>query len=126
MYQQQWTNSMVQQDDSPMVLVVCGKNKRRSKTAEKIFCNDQRIRIMSAGLSEKSVRKLTQSDIEKADIIIVMENEHKQRIRAMCRSINIAPVEVLGIEDRYEYMDIELVELLESGINSILKKHFDL
>lgn len=117
---------MVQHDDLPMVLVICGKNKRRSKTAEKLFCNDQRIRIMSAGLSEKSVRKLTLSDIEKADIIIVMEHEHKQRILAMSRSSDIAPIEVLGIDDMYEYMDNELIELLDSGINSILKKHFDL
>lgn len=81
---------------------------------------------MSAGLSEKSARRLTLSDIEKADIIIVMENEHKQRIRAMYRSTDIAPIEVLGIDDLYNYMDNKLIELLESGINSILKKHFDL
>jgi len=117
---------MVRQHDSPTVLVVCGKNKRRSKTAEKIFCNDQRIHIMSAGLSEKSTRRLTVSDIEKADIIIVMEHEHTSRIRAMYRSNAIAPIEVLGIDDIYEYMDNELIELLQSGINSILKKHFDL
>jgi predicted protein tyrosine phosphatase len=119
-------NNMVHQHDSPKVLVVCGKNKRRSKTAEKIFCNDQRIRIVSAGLSEKSTRKLTVSDIENADIIVVMEHEHKLRIRAMYRSTTIAPIEVLGIEDIYEYMDNELIELLQSGINSILKTHFDL
>jgi protein-tyrosine phosphatase len=117
---------MVHQHDSPTVLVVCGKNKRRSKTAEKIFSKDQRIRIVSAGLSEKSARKLTEADIEKADIIIVMEHEQKQRIRAMYRSTTIAPVEVLGIDDVYEYMDAELIELLQSGINSILKTHFDL
>lgn len=117
---------MIHNDDSPMVLVVCGKNKRRSKTAEKLFCNDQRIHILSAGLSEKSQRKLTLSDIGNADIIIVMEHEHKQRIRTMYRSDTIAPIEVLGIDDVYEYMDDELIELLESGINSILKKHFNL
>jgi protein-tyrosine phosphatase len=117
---------MVQHHDTPSVLVVCGKNKRRSRTAEKLFCNDQRIRIFSAGLSEKSTRKLTLADIDKADLIIVMENEHKSRIRAMCRSKNTAPIEVLGIEDMYEYMDSELIELLISGINTLIKIHFDL
>ncbi len=37
--------------ERPNILVVCGRNKKRSRTAEHIFKNDNRFNIRSAGLS---------------------------------------------------------------------------
>ena len=48
--------------DRPNILVVCGRNKRRSRTAEYIFKNDSRFQIRSVGLSAKSDRELKEKD----------------------------------------------------------------
>ncbi len=57
----------------PNILVICGRNKRRSRTAEHIFKNDPRFNIRSAGLSPKSDRKISESDLHWADLVFVME-----------------------------------------------------
>lgn len=41
----------------PNILVVCGRNKIRSRTAEYLFKNDVRFNIRSVGLSSNSERK---------------------------------------------------------------------
>ncbi len=37
--------------EKPKFLIVCGKNKKRSRTAESIFKNDNRFAIRSVGVS---------------------------------------------------------------------------
>ena len=108
-------------DSIPKILVICGRNKRRSRTAEHIFKNDARFSIRSAGLSEKSERKLTENDLLWADIVFVMEDAHQSRIKKIFRHLDLPPIEVLGIDDEYEYLDEDLIELLTDGINSTLK-----
>jgi protein-tyrosine-phosphatase len=44
--------------EKPNILVVCGRNKRRSRTAEYVFKNDQRFNIRSVGLSPKSEQQI--------------------------------------------------------------------
>lgn len=110
----------------PNILVVCGKNKRRSRTAEYIFKNDKRFNIHSSGLSPKSERKISEKDLHWANLVFVMEDDHKATIRNLYKSINLPIIEVLGIPDEYEYMDEELIELLKSGINETLKVVFSL
>ena len=106
----------------PNILVVCGKNKRRSRTAECIFKNDNRINIRSAGLSPKSDRKISEKDLNWADLIFVMEQEHRSRIHDVYNNVPIPPIEILNIEDDYEFMDIELIELLQDRINEALNR----
>ena len=48
--------------ERPNILVVCGRNKKRSRTAEYIFKNDNRFNIRSVGLSSKSDRKISEND----------------------------------------------------------------
>ncbi len=105
----------------PNILVVCGRNKRRSRTAEHIFRNDSRFNIRSVGFSPKSDRQITEKDINWADLVFVMEREHKVRILEIYRYLDLPQIEVLEIEDEYEFMDEELVDMLESRINDTLK-----
>lgn len=49
--------------DKPHLLVVCGRNKKRSRTAEHIFKNDERFDIRSAGLSPSSTRRISEADL---------------------------------------------------------------
>ena len=59
----------------PNILIICTRNKKRSRTAEYIFKNDSRFNIRSAGLSPKSERKITEKDVNWADFIFVMESK---------------------------------------------------
>ena len=102
--------------ERPNFLVVCGKNKQRSRTAESIFKNDNRFAIRSVGVSPKSNRKINEKDIEWADLILVMENDHKQKIKKLYSHVEIPTIEVLNIPDEYEYMDEELIEILNEKI----------
>jgi len=105
----------------PNILVVCGRNKKRSRTAESIFKNDNRFNIRSVGLSPKSNRKISEKDLNWADLIFVMETEHRAKIWGMFRHIELSPIEIMNIPDDYEFMDNELVELLTDGINDTLR-----
>lgn len=98
----------------PHVLFVCGKNKWRSPTAERIYANDQRVEVRSAGLSEKSKHTISQEDVTWADLILVMESGYKSRISAVFRGLPLPPMENLDIPDEYEYMDQELIEIIEN------------
>lgn len=109
----------------PNLLVICGKNKRRSRTAEYIFKNDQRFNIRSAGLSPQSNRKISESDLHWADITLVMENDHKSKIRKLYGHLDLPAIQVLDIPDEYEFMDEELIEILTTKINTLLESHFE-
>ncbi|WPP52935.1 protein-tyrosine-phosphatase [Catalinimonas niigatensis] len=102
------------------ILFVCGRNKRRSKTAELIFRDDTRFYARSAGFSPNSPHQLSIKDIVWADTIFVMEDAHKSRLRRIYRDPDLPCTEVLYIEDVYEFMDEELVDLLKTGVNEYL------
>ncbi len=105
----------------PNILVVCGRNKKRSRTAEYIFKNDQRFNIKSVGLSPKSTRQIKEADIAWADLIFVMEDGQNARIWGTFNYMNVPPIEVLGIADDYEYLDEELIEMLKFKIDATIK-----
>jgi protein-tyrosine phosphatase len=105
----------------PNILVVCGRNKKRSRTAEHIFKNDDRFNIRSAGLSPQSDHKITENDLNWADSVFVMEPGQRVRIWSQYKHLDLPDIEVLYIADDYEFLDEELVDLLSERINSSLK-----
>lgn len=107
--------------ETPNILVVCGRNKRRSKTAESIFRKEREFIIQSAGLSPKSPSQISESKINWADAILVMEDGHKARILDQYRHLDLPAIYVLHIEDEYEFMQSELIEILEERIPNTLK-----
>lgn len=107
--------------ERPNILVICGRNKKRSRTAEYIFKNDSRFNIRSAGLSPKSDRKVSENDLNWADLIFVMEIEHRAKIHSLYRNIDLPSIEILNIADDYEFMDEELIEILRDRINHSLR-----
>lgn len=107
--------------ERPNILIVCGRNKKRSRTAEHIFKNDNRFNIRSAGLSPKSDRKISENDLNWADLVFVMETGHRSKIRGLYRHLELPTIEVLNIADDYEFMDEELIEILTDRINDTLR-----
>jgi protein-tyrosine phosphatase len=110
----------------PNIVVICGRNKKRSRTAEHIFKNDTRFAIRSAGLSPSSDRKLSENDLNWADLVFVMEKEHRSKIWELYQHMELPRIEVLNIPDDYEFMDEELVELLTGRMNGSLKDHYQI
>ncbi len=109
----------------PNILVVCGKNKRRSRTAEHIFKNDARLHIRSAGLSPKSNRKISEKDMQWADLVLVMESEHRARIWDLFGKSDQPEIRVLHIPDVYDYMDEELIKILKDKIQELFNENDD-
>lgn len=107
--------------ERPNILVVCGQNKRRSRTAEHIFKNDGRFNIRSAGLSPKSEKKISENDLNWADLVFVMETGQRAKIWELYRHLDLPRIEILNIPDDYEFMNEELVEMLTDIINDTLK-----
>jgi predicted protein tyrosine phosphatase len=105
----------------PNILVVCGRNKKRSRTAEFIFKNDDRFNIRSAGLSPASERKISENDLNWADLVFVMEPDQRKKIRDVYSFLELPKIEVLHITDDYEFMDDELVDMLKDRMIATLK-----
>jgi predicted protein tyrosine phosphatase len=110
--------------DKPNILVVCSRNRKRSRTAESIFKNDSRFNIRSAGLRDKSERKISDKDILWSDIILTMEDGHKTWIMELFLHLDLPPVQVLNIPDEFDYMDSDLIDLLNDKINEVLRINF--
>ena len=108
------------------VLFICSKNQWRSPTAEKVFARDPMLAVRSRGVSKSARRVVTAGDIIWADIVFVMESEHKRRLRAdYPRETRRTEVEVLDIPDDYEYMDPELVGILKAAVGSIIQSRLN-
>lgn len=117
MYSTQMTHS-----DKLKLLVVCSKNRMRSPTAENIYRGDTRVDVRSAGISQNAAHYISTKDIEWSDQILCMESDHKEYIQQTFQNIKLPPIQVLDIYDEYEYMNPELIKLLKSDIESILRK----
>lgn len=95
------------------VLFVCSQNQWRSPTGEAVFRKDTGLSVRSAGTSRKAKRALSVSDIRWADVILVMEEKHKSRIKAEYRNeTRYKQLHVLDIPDDYRFMDPELVMII--------------
>ena len=106
----------------PRILFVCGQNKWRSPTAERIYKNDQRVEVRSAGLSVRSQHSLSKSDLVWADLVLVMEPGYKSRIFSIFGKIQSSQIKSLDIPDEYKFMDEELIELIQSSVEYHIKR----
>ena len=102
-------------------------NKWRSPTAEKIYSKQVLVNSRSAGTSSKARHHVSTKDIKWADVIIVMESKHKQRLTAdHPDAMRHREVHVLEIEDNYQFMDPELIEELVTAIDPILNTYLSI
>lgn len=113
-------------DDSSMnILFLCTSNIHRSKSAEDYFnVKYPEYTLKSAGLSEKNCNKFgstlcTLSLLEWSDRVCVMEPMHVERISMYAGDHYLKKVVMLNIEDIYQYMQPELIAILELNENLI-------
>ena len=103
-------------------LFLCTQNRLRSPTAEHIFSTWPGVETDSAGLGAGAAILLSPEQIKWANIIFVMEKTHKNKLSARFKQyLNGKRVICLDIPDEYEYMQPELVKLLESKAGHFLR-----
>lgn len=104
------------------ILFVCSKNEWRSRTAETIFKHLPSHEVRSAGTSKTARIRVNRKHIEWAELIFVMEDKHKKRLKDFFPDlIPHKDLEVLHIPDEYQYMDEDLIQHLED----VMRFYFD-
>jgi predicted protein tyrosine phosphatase len=100
------------------VLFVCSQNKLRSPTAEHLFSRREDLEVDSAGTNHDAENPLTAELVAWADVIFVMEKTHRAKLQRRFRAA-LAGTRVicLDIPDDYEFMQLELVRLLETKVS---------
>ncbi len=103
-------------------LFICTQNRLRSPTAEHVFASWPEVETDSAGLGNDADVALSTEQIAWANIIFVMEKAHRNRLSKNFRAhLNGKRVICLDIPDDYEYMQAELVRLLEIKAGKFLR-----
>ena len=99
------------------VLFLCNQNRLRSPTAERVFGEDARLEVRSAGVDPDATVPVTQELLEWAELIFVMEKRQRniihKRYPAVYRS---RPIICLYIPDQYDFMEPTLVNALRTSV----------
>ena len=103
------------------VLFVCSKNQWRSPTAERLWEEDSRFSVRSAGTSANARRRVRSQDLEWADVIVAMEHKHKERLLDLDRRPDLKrKVVVANIAD-LPYMSPPLIQRLQERVAPMLE-----
>lgn len=103
-------------------LFVCTQNKLRSPTAEHIFSTWQGVETDSAGIGNDANVPLSVEQIEWATMIFVMEQAHRNKLSKKFKAhLNGKRIICLNIPDDYEFMQPELIKLLEAKVSAFLR-----
>jgi predicted protein tyrosine phosphatase len=103
------------------ILFVCARNRLRSPTAERVFADVPGIETDSAGLAPDAEVRLSGDQLHWADLVVVMEKVQRTKLqRGFGRALGPTKVVCLDIPDRYDYMQPELITLLEERMRPYL------
>lgn len=101
----------------PHVLFLCFQNRRRSATAERVFCKREDLDVRSAGIGPDALVRVNTRMLDWADVVFVMEERHRQELERMFPGhAALARTVTLDIPDEYAFLDPELVELLRARV----------
>ncbi len=104
------------------LLFICSRNRWRSPTAQAIFHGVGGCEARSAGTEPSARVRVTAKMIGWADRIFCMERRHAARLRERFGPalFDGKPPVCLDIPDDYEFMDPELVTLLQAAMSEFL------
>ncbi|MEL6477803.1 MAG: phosphotyrosine protein phosphatase [Pseudomonadota bacterium] len=104
------------------VLFICGKARARSPTAAQIFADLPGVSTDFGGISTDADDALSADQIEWADLILVMEPRHRQRLAdRFGRLLDGRRVVNLGIRDRFSFMAPDLIAELQEKAGPYLR-----
>ena len=99
------------------LLFVCRQNRRRSATAERLFCKRADLDVRSAGTAVDALVRVNANMIEWADIIFVMDDDQRRWLEAtFADHPSLGKVVCLDIPDVFTFLQPELVQLLEERV----------
>lgn len=103
------------------LLFVCSENRLRSPTAEAIFSEYEGVEAIGAGTNKDAATPVSGDLIEWADVILVMETVHRDKIFAKYKKLLKGKHSVvLDIPDNYQRMQPELIQLLEAKVSKYI------
>ncbi len=104
-------------------LFICGKARKRSPTAADIVAEWDGFETDFAGLSRDVDEGLFAEQVVGDDVIAMMEVRQKKRLTALFGVLlGQKRVVVLGIPDRFEYMEPALVALLKPKLQKVFDR----
>ena len=99
------------------VLFLCSQNRLRSPTAEQVFADWPGVETASAGLNHDAENPLTPELLQWADLVFVMERMHREKLSSRFRThAGGKRIVCLDIPDDYDYMDAELIRVLQRKV----------
>lgn len=99
------------------LLFVCSENRLRSPTAEEVFSAYPGVEAIGCGTNSDSETSISGDLIEWADIVLVMERSHRNKVSQKFRDLlKTKRLVCLDIPDNYDRMQPELVRLLERKV----------
>ena len=107
--------------DPLKLLFICSRNRWRSRTAEEIFQGTPGWSVRSAGTSEQARIRVSEKLLLWSDVVFVMEKRHAEILRERFPDAAAdREIVCLQIPDDYEFMDPELVALLQARVAEYL------
>lgn len=96
-------------------------NRWRSPTAETMYRKMAGLSVRSAGMARGAKKTISANDVLWADVIFLMEEKHKTRLRSQYRdAVRGKALHVLDIPDDYEYMNPELIDLIRDKVEPLI------
>jgi len=103
------------------ILFICSQNKLRSPTAEQLYSDTPGLEVASAGLNNDAEVTVTPELLEWSDRIFVMERTHRNRLsKKFNPHLKGKRITVLDIPDDYDYMDGNLLMLLQQKLTPMI------
>lgn len=108
-------------NESLRILFVCSMNQWRSPTAERVYSDKPLIQVRSGGTDKSARQRVNSGDLKWANLVLVMEQKHKQRLMAAYPDeMRAMEIHVLDIPDSYNYMDAELIDEITAAVDPII------
>ena len=99
------------------ILFVCSENRLRSPTAAAVFSEYEGVEAISAGTNTDCETPVSGDLIEWADVVLVMENSHRNKIAKKFRHLlKEKKLAVLNIPDDFDFMDPVLIRILKNRV----------
>ncbi|TGE10303.1 low molecular weight protein tyrosine phosphatase family protein [Hymenobacter fodinae] len=105
------------------LLFVCTINRMRSATAQKLYQEDPRFEVKSAGTAASALQVLSTELLDWADTVIVMEKGHRNFIRKHFPLVyQQKRIVCLYIPDEYDFMQPTLQYLLREKVEDVYRR----
>jgi len=105
------------------ILFVCTVNRMRSATAHKIYENDTRFEVDSAGTDRTANVVLEEWHLEWADVVVVTEKYHRNVVcERFLRWYEKNRIVCLYIEHIYYYVQPELIPMLREKFEDVNRR----